>query len=209
MTKKITLIICYCLIGIIAAALIICAIVPKDYLPRMEDPDRLTVEYVGDSTKLAFYDTTSSSFTGQTEEDYNRIVTSFRNSFKQSVLSALFAGELIVSQIATGIGEGSITTPESGFKITFEYNEYQNVYVNGQIYNNPNYSTRPVQTNIMYCYITTGVGFSGIYLYFEDDTQADVEYYRVTTLASTSALHELCMDILNVEVEEESSEATA
>lgn len=61
----------------------------------------------------------------------------------------------------------------------------------------------------MYCYITSDVGFSGIYLYFEDDTQADVEYYRVTTLASTSALHELCMDILNVEVEEESSEATA
>ncbi len=196
MTKKITLIICYCLIGVIAAALIICALVPKNYLPQTNDPDTLQVTYIEDTNKTATYQKGSSSFN---EEDYNRIMTSFRNSFKQSVLSALFAGELITTTTVSGIGQNTISKPDSGFQITFYYDDYQNIYENGSVYNDPNYSIRPVQTKIMYCYITNDIGFSGIYLYYEDDSQGgDVEYYRLQTIASTSELHSLCMEILNI-----------
>ena len=55
MTKKITLLICYCLIGIIAVALIISAIVPKNYLPNTNDPDKLTITYIEDNKIQAFY----------------------------------------------------------------------------------------------------------------------------------------------------------
>ena len=207
MTKKITLIICYCLIGIIAAALIICAIVPKDYLPRMEDPDTLKVEYVGDSLKQATYDTNSPDHNA---EDYNRLITSFRNSFKQSVLSALFAGELTTSQVGIVAGESTVnTSPDSGFKFTFYFDEPQSVYLNGREYNDPNFGGI-VKTTEMFCYITNDVGFSGIYLNFKienNNSSSTVNYVRITTISSTSSLHELCMDILNIE--EESSEATA
>lgn len=203
MTKKITLLICYCLIGIIAVALIICAIVPKNYLPNTNDPDKLTITYIEDNKIQAFYNTNSSEFKDETKEDYNRLVEGFRNSFKQSVLSALFAGELITTMTATGIGEASITKPESGFEVKFEYLEYQNIYVNGKVYTDPNYSTRPVQTKTMYCYITDEIGFNGIYLYYEDDSQdGEVEYYRIQTLASTKTLCDMCKELLNITDEE-------
>ncbi len=208
MTKKITLIICYALIGLIALALVICALVPVSYLPaNTKSPDKLTVTYIEDTNQQAFYNTSSEEFKNNEniKADYDNIVSTFRNSFKQSVLSALFAGELITTMIPTGIGENSITKPEKGFEIRFEYFEEQNIYVNDKIYTDPNDSTRTVKTKTMYCYITEDIGFGSIYIYYEDDSQEnkDVEYYRVQTIASTKTLSDLCYEILNIEKTEE------
>ena len=199
--KKITLIVCYCLIGVIALGLIICALVPKNYLPTTKNPDKLTITYVDDTKIQEFYNVNSSSFN---KEDYDKIVSSFRNAFQQSVLSALFAGELISPMNALPIGKANIVKPENSIEVKFEYNEYQNIYINGKVYYDQTNSKTPVQTKTMYVYITDDIGFNNAYIYYEDDSQSstEIEYYRVQTISSTSSLYKLCAELMNLNISE-------
>ena len=199
--KKISLIVCYCLVGVIALGFIICAIVPKSYLPTIENPDKLTITYVDDNKIQEFYNVNSSSFN---KEDYDKIISAFRNSFQQSVLSALFAGELISPMNALPIGKANIVKPENSIEVKFEYNEYQNIIINGKVYYDQTNSKTPVQTKTLYFYITNDIGFNNTYIYYEDDSQSstDIEYYRVQTISSTSSLYELCAELMNLDIAE-------
>lgn len=193
MKKKIMLIVCYGLIALFVGAIIALAIIPKNYLMKIENPDKITIENITEK-QSAFYNVSQENFN---KEDYDKLVSEFRNAFQQSIITSLFTGNLGAKQTITAVS--SVTKPSSGLEVKLEYFENQNVYVNGQLYKDPNFTSRQVQTKCLRFFFENDSDFTNVSVYIIDSTQAEEEYYKVQTLASSKNLFELTNELLNIE----------
>lgn len=187
MKKKIGLIAVLSLVGLLAVAVILCSIIKVNFLPETKEPLKITIQSIEDSSKQAFYNTTSSSFN---EEDYKKIVAEFKNSFNQSVISAMFNGTL--GNQAKISDKTKITfTEKAGYKITFGYADYQNIKLNGEAYKNTSNTNEVVEFKELQFVVTEAGGFNNISIYYVDDSGATTYYYQLKTIANTLGLYNL------------------
>ena len=121
-----------CILGILAIVTIIMAIVPKSYAVHLSDndPNYITI-YEGSST-LA-----TTLFADEHKEDYDKLLSAYEKSFKQSSLSALFQKELSNKIEYNYLGNrktlSNIVT-SNDYVLGFVYSQEQTLYRNGDPY---------------------------------------------------------------------------
>lgn len=84
MTKRIIPIIALVLIGLVAIATVVLALVPKNHAPNIGSPARISISSMNDQV-----------FDANDDADiYNKIINAYNKSFTESSLNALFQGRL-------------------------------------------------------------------------------------------------------------------
>lgn len=176
MKKKLGTLIALGVVAVVALAIIVLYFMPVSYMPALSQPSHMIV-YKSSSQSATF---------SPSDEKYNDIWGEYQNSFKQNMLSAIFAGQTSGIQNQTSSGELKTTknAPSFSTKLVFNYDTAQKIVVGGHAQN--------VLIDQVQIEITDGVGYSDAKVYFRQvvEVGAQVTYYYMTTLANQSSLYE-------------------
>ncbi len=122
-----------CILGVLAIVTIIMAIVPKSYAVHLSDnnPHYIFI-YEGSSTPA------TTLFADEHKEDYDKLLSAYEKSFKQSSLSALFQKELFnkieYDYLGTNDKTLSNIVTSNDYVLGFVYSQEQTLYRNGDPY---------------------------------------------------------------------------
>ena len=184
--KKISQFIAYGLVGLLAVAVILCAIIKLDYKPEMQMPnlnagEKIQIEKVGTSMVDAYNDNINAT----------KFIKEFENSFKLTVLHSLFSGNI---NNAINTEKQAVTSPTfNEYQVMFVYNETQTLTQNGEpVYIADNSSTPITYDKVFFSvYETNGVETVTLYFY----NKATKKYKPVETIANFDGLYDMIQNM--------------
>lgn len=198
------------IIGVLAIALIVMAIVPKSYS-------------IGVSSKpyqIAVYGNNSSSYqpfvnTGDLKDEYQKISKAYSNSFSTSSIDALFS-KIITEKAEYGYAENkslynivSDASSKGAIVMEFRFDKLHTLKKDGKAYKCSNYINNAVYKKGVITYskvwivVSDNNGFDDIEFYFQKVTNADdvnentstTASVKVTTIANTHNLYKTLQEI--------------
>lgn len=177
MKKKLGTLITLGAVALVAMAIIILYFAPVSYMPALTAPGHIIV-YQSQST--------SATLTAN-QETYNKVWAEYQNSFKQNMLSAIFAGQTNGVQNQTLSGELRTTQNAPNFStyLVFNYDTAQSIVVSGHKQN--------VLIDQVQIEVENEVGYTNTTVYFRQvsDPNEKKTYYFMTTLANQNSLYKL------------------
>ena len=180
MKNKIGLIITYSVLCVFILAVALCAIIRVDYRPKIN----LTASEVSIQINDAQVGARNEAISE--EADKNNFIEEFNNSFKLTILQALFSGNL--NKEATVTRNTSAPSFSDGYKVLFVFDEDgQDLIVNGKPFLIADNSSEAVKYNRMVFNVVENAGFGSVNLYFY--ANGGSTYYQVTTLANFGEIY--------------------
>ena len=168
MKKKISQIVAYLALGIVAIAVLLCAIIKIDFKPEVNVPT-----YASSGVQIRKTEGDYTSFRGvESEENYNEIIKKYNDSFKLTVLYSLFSGKI---GSKTKITHVTSKTNAIGYEVKFNFAEEQ-------ILNN-NDDTIEYSKIFFSVEKDKGLEEKTIWLYSGEN-----DYYKITTIANFDSL---------------------
>ena len=189
--KKVSKILAYVLLGVIAVTVILCAIIKIDFKPEINVPsfasNGITIEKMdGDYAEDGL----------NNEQDYNKFIANYNNSFKLTILYSLFSGK-----IGSKLQRKHIASRPSftGYKVTFVFDEDQILTEDGKEVPVADNSNEPIKyTKIIFSVEKSkGLEEKAIYLYAGED-----DYYKLTTIANFDKLAKFIAELSMFKAEE-------
>lgn len=180
--KKISQIVAYFALGIVAIAVLLCAIIKVDFKPEVNAPaynvnSAISIEKVEGQERGGLL---------TTEEEHNEFVKKYENSFKLTVLYSLFSGKIgSETKIAHVKSKGSAV----GYEVKFNFVEEQ-TFVNND---------EEIEYSKIYFSVEKDKGLEEktIWLYAGED-----DYYKITTIANFDGLANYIETLAMFKVEE-------
>ena len=181
--KKISQIAAYSVICIFVLAIIACGIIKVDNKPKME---------AGYSIQIT--DTEATNI-GEKISDENVIVFNkkFNESFKISVLYALFSGRL--NNKVEMVGTESNLPTFNGYKVQLIYNEENTLYDNGKVVTKSNGSSEAVKYDTVVLSVSQN-NLNNVDLYYYLHTESN-KYYKFSTIANFDELYNFIAELPN------------
>ncbi len=176
--KKISQIIAYSLLGIVVLGLVLTAVLKKDFSPNISMPNEQGICIMRESP--------SASDGLGNETDYNKFITEYKNSFKLTILYAIFSGEINKKQEVKYYGK---TEPfnSSDIVVYFSYSSEQILKANGQVWIDSVNSDTEIKYKKVAFKVEKGKGLTTQSIYFETTNNS---YYVLTTLANYDSLYD-------------------
>lgn len=195
------------IIGALALALIIMAIVPKSFsIGVSSKPYQITV-----------YGTSSSSYerfvnSGTTQETYKELSKLYRESFSTSSINALFSKTISNEAVYTYDTSDylNVIFSKGGIVMEFKFNELQTLkkngkpYVNEALKNNDKYTNGVLTYGKVWISINDTNGFETITFYFQRLSEvgnpvssSTSTILKVETLANTHNLYKALQEVRN------------
>ena len=193
MSKKISQIVAYAILGVLVIGLVLTAVLKKSYAPNIAVP-----AYEAGGINISVPNTSKVDGLGK-QEDYDEFVRLYNGSFELTLLYALFSGK--ISREQTIVNDGK-TAPSftAGFVVTFVYPEAQTLKANGSVWYESPSSPETLYKKVIFA-VFEGKGLSTTSIYFYNDT--DKNYYRLNTLANFDSLYEFISGLSMFAPEEE------
>ena len=193
MKKKIILGVSLGLVVAIVISVITLACVQKSYQPEFDlTPKKLIVlEEATDD----YYEAGVSLSTSQ--EQFEKIQELFEKSFKQSVLTSIFTGNISndVKVNSNGTGELGVPSFKEGYTITFDYKAQMCLKENGEKITKGTYSEENVLFQTVMVNIVETEGFEKISLYALEEIGGKTYRHEITTIADTSELYDYLTEL--------------
>lgn len=189
--KKLLSIIALCLIAIIAGTIVIFAVVDKDYNLNLTKPDYIEIKINNNSNAQSYY--ADDEFADR-QAVYNEVMKLYNESFKQKIMSAIFGGT--ISSKPTIQKQYSTSFLSSGTFIIFNYEDEQELMLNGKSYEHKKADGTISEKNIKYktLYVevkdSTAMTDFNIYVKYENSSNSTASYYRYTVKAQQSKLYQ-------------------
>ncbi len=187
--RKILSIIAIVLLGVIAAGVIACSFIPKQFNINLETPDYVVVWKDGVSEGVTYL---------KNSEEYNQILEKYNASFKSTVLSSMFQGKLFASpNIVDSYHTLNLSTliSDDAIFIEFRYDTVKTVKFNGEEYSD---SSDNKYVSIM-IEVLDSQNLSEIkaYVRYGEAGTNNYSYYRYTTYAVQANLFDYINEITN------------
>ena len=193
-------------LGALAIAIILMAIIPKSYaveLPKA-DPSYIYIYEDSSTAKATIYKDSD-------EELYNKLMKSFDNSFSQSSLSALFQKELSnkieYDYLGTNTKTLNAITEENQYVLGFTYADYQTLTKNGKDYvceelkSNGSYENGVVKFKTLWITVNNVEGVSEVNIYVRRVLPDSETTYAILKISTKGMQSELSKNITNIILE--------
>lgn len=185
--KKVLSIIALCLIGVLAATIIIFSTVNTSYNLNLAKPDYIEVSINNSNYKESYY------ANGDEEHKavYNKIMNLYNASFKQKIMSGIFSGVIFNKPKIVYSGTSKNSILNNGTFIIFNYSSEQTLMLNGKPYTYT-YSSGSTETNIKYNTLYVEVKNSNSITTFNiyvKNINSDYSYYRYSVQAKQADLY--------------------
>lgn len=188
-TSRIVSIVLIVLFTIITLAIVVSSFLPKTYNLGFKDPALIRI-HLADHDDTVNGTVYGKNIEGRAEQ-YDKLMSLYNDSFKTTVLSAVFQGKAF-----TGIKveEGYKSLSESSLKgsdyIEFLYDESQTLVVNGKEYqanivSDTNYISVMIELNN-----STSLSKINAYFKYRATGENDYSYVRLETYATQNALYD-------------------
>ena len=189
MTKKNkgVLIAVYCLVAVLVLSTIVCCFVKTSYRPEIQDPYAFTAYISGNADSYIACDKDNN------KDRYNEVLTTFNDSFTESVLSSLFSGRMFSKSRI----ESSQSLPSfSGYTLKLSFATKQTIMLNGKEYNPPTNSSQTIEYDEIYVDVAGDNGFGVNYVYYvynyvDSSNINRTTYYKQTVKANFNELYDL------------------
>ena len=166
----------------IAILVIFASFLPKNFNPNLNDPTFIKI-YQSD-TQSASYGTVY----GENTEEYKKIMELYNDSFKTTLMSALFQNKL-GEKVTVKEGYKSLSSL-SGTYIEFFYNESQNIMLDGQEYKAEIVSNTSYIRVVIEVLDTTDFSQINVYFKYRDTGANNYSYVRFLTYARQAELYD-------------------
>lgn len=163
MKKKISQITAYIALGVIAIAVLLCAILKLNFKPEIGVP---TYASSGVQVRKTEGDYTSFRVVDK-EDEYNKLVGNFNDSFKLTILYSLFSGKIGSETTVTHVKSKASAV---GYEVKFNFVEEQ-VFVN---------KGEEIEYSKIYFSVEQGKGLEEKTIWLE---AGEDDYYKITTIA--------------------------
>lgn len=174
MAKRILPIIALVLIGAIAVATVVLALVPKNHMPNLDTPNRISISSMDEQIFDAV----------EHRETFDKVMDAYKASFTESSLNALFQGRLGESA-QVKYQEDSLTYLSSLSKyLRFDYNVDKTATVEDTTFN---YRSAVIE-------LVDNQGMYEVKIYLLEYGTTSTHYY-ISTIADTGNLVSVIADI--------------
>lgn len=170
--SKIIIIIVMALVALLAVATIILSVVKIEYSPSLNKPTYIAVSTANGSGSFP-----------QDNENFDKILTEYNNSYSRSILSAVFAGQTsnAINKTANGTLPTVNSFPTTTTYIKFKFNEPQELTIADKVLPS-HYTEILVEVGNSASFVKTSV-------YYKQDTSTTA-YYLLETYANQANLYE-------------------
>lgn len=184
MKKKIILWISLGLVLILALAIVLLAVLKKDYSPEF-DLSPKTIEIYDSSSKHYFNDTTGNE---KEKAMFDKLISQYNDSMKQSILASMFSGHLSNSvEVSLKSTEPSLT----GYKVTLNFGANVTLKKDGKNFVYGTDSSKTIVFKEIMFWIDKTKGYHEFNIYaIENVDSTKSNYYEITTLANTYELYQ-------------------
>lgn len=192
--RKVISIVVLALVAIMSISIILCAYLPKNFNFGFNNPDYIVVH----SSDNANVDDTSYFKNGETQV-YNKIMELYNQSFKTTILGAMFQGKAFTT-VSAEEGYKSLSSL-TGTSIEFVYQNSQKMMLNGKPYKasivtNTNYISVVIEVvnhqsltkvNAYFKYLDTGSNNYSYVRFATYSAQADLYDYLINGIQPKNA----------------------
>ena len=196
-TKKIISVVAIAFLLVITACVIACSFIKKNFNMNLNAPSNIQIYKDGVSSPETILNS------GETADEYEKIMKLYNESFKVSFLNALFQGKAFNDVIIDDDGayqnltESSINslTTENKMIMRFFYDEPQKLMLKGKEYKT-SYAYNEYNDIFIEVVNSSSMTVINAYAKYQNSGSSSLSYYRYVTYASQSNLFEYLNDIV-------------
>ena len=188
-TSRIVSIVLIVLFAVVTLAIVLCSFLPKAYNLDLANPDQIKI-HMADTSNDA-HGTVYIKGDERTGAEYNKIMSLYNDSFKTTVLSAVFQGKALTGvKVEEGYKSLSDSSLKGSYYIEFMYDSAQKLMVNGKEYNANIISDTDYISVVIEVNNTTSLSKINAYFKYRATGENNYSYVRLETYATQNALYD-------------------
>ncbi len=184
MKKKIILWVSLGLVLLLALAVILLAVLKKDYSPEFDlSPKAITIT---DSSSKNYYN----YFANDNENEkvmFEKLISQYNDSMKQSILASMFSGHLS-NNVEISLKSSAPTL--TGYKVTLDFKADMTLKKDGKNFVYGTDSSKTIVFSEVMFAIDETKGYHEFNIYAIEHVDTKTNYYEITTLANTYELYQ-------------------
>ena len=184
MKKKIILWVSLGLVLVLATAVVLLAVLKKDYSPEFDlSPKSMNIT---NSSSTGYYNYLATD-DEKAKAMFEKIVAQYNDSMKQSILASMFSGNLF-KNIEISLKSSAPTL--SGYKVEFDYKADMTLKKDGKDYVYGTDSSKTIKFQRIMFALDDTQGFHEFNIYAIEEINSKEYYYEITTIANTYELYQ-------------------